>query len=101
MGILAQRIENMAASQTVAMNQRSKDMQAKGVDVINLRVGEPDFPTPSHIKKAAKKAINNNHTIYSPVPGYPELRKAITNKLKEENGLDYSPEQVIVSNGAK
>ncbi len=101
MGILAQRIENMAASQTVAMNQRSKDMQAEGVDVINLSVGEPDFPTPSHIKKAAKKAINNNHTFYSPVPGYPELRKAITNKLKEENGLDYSPEQVIVSNGAK
>lgn len=76
-------------------------MKAAGIDVINMSVGEPDFNTPDHIKEAAKKAIDNNYSRYSPVPGYPELRKAIVKKLKEENGLDYSMNEILVSNGAK
>jgi len=83
------------------MSQKSSEMKAQGVDVINLSVGEPDFNTPDHIKEAAKKAIEDNFSRYSPVPGYPELRKAIVAKLKNENGLDYSMSEILVSNGAK
>ena len=91
----------LSASATIAMNQRSKDLQAEGIDVINLSVGEPDFNTPDHIKEAAKKAIDDNYSFYPPVAGYPALRQAIVDKLKKQNGLDYSPDQITVSNGAK
>jgi aspartate aminotransferase len=83
------------------MSQKSNELKAQGIDVINLSVGEPDFNTPDHIKVAAKKAIDDNFSFYSPVPGYMDLRKAIVDKLKRENGLDYSTDQIIVSGGAK
>lgn len=83
------------------MSQRSAELKARGVDVINLSVGEPDFNTPEHIKEAAKRAIDENYSFYTPVAGYMSLRKAIAAKLKDENGLDYAPEQIVVSNGAK
>jgi aspartate aminotransferase len=98
---LSKRLEALSESQTVAMNQKTKELQAKGVDVINLTVGEPDFFTPDHIKTAAKKAVDDNFSFYSPVMGYPELLEAISKKLKRENNLDYAPNQIIVSNGAK
>jgi len=98
---VSQRVSSLAISQTLEMSQKSRDLQAKGVDVINLSVGEPDFNTPDHIKEAAIKAINDNYSHYSPVPGYPELLKAISDKLKRENNLDYGTDQIIVSNGAK
>jgi len=91
----------MAVSQTLAMSQKSKDLQAKGIDVIDLSVGEPDFFTPDNVKTAGKKAIDENYSFYTPVPGYKDLREAIAAKLKRENGLDYSFEQVVVSGGAK
>ena len=94
-------LNRLAPSATLAMSQKSSEMKAQGVDVINLSVGEPDFNTPDHIKEAAKKAIEDNFSRYSPVPGYPELRKAIVAKLKNENGLDYSMSEILVSNGAK
>lgn len=99
--ILSDRINRLSPSATLAMSQRSSELKAQGVDIINMSVGEPDFNTPDHIKNAAKKAIDDNYTRYSPVPGYPELKKAIVNKLKNENNLDYSADQIIVSNGAK
>ncbi|MBQ6085501.1 MAG: pyridoxal phosphate-dependent aminotransferase [Bacteroidaceae bacterium] len=83
------------------MSQKSSELQAQGIDVVNMSVGEPDFPTPAHIKAAAVKAIDENWTRYSPVPGYPDLKQAISKKLKTENGLDYAPSQILVSNGAK
>ena len=83
------------------MSQRSSELKAQGVDVINMSVGEPDFNTPDHIKEAAIQAVRDNYSRYSPVPGYPELKKAIVEKLKRENGLDYSPSQILCSNGAK
>jgi aspartate aminotransferase len=83
------------------MSQKSAEMKAQGIDVINMSVGEPDFNTPEHIKDAAKLAIDQNYSRYSPVPGYADLRQAISNKLKRENGLDYSPSEILVSNGAK
>ncbi len=83
------------------MSQKSNELKASGVDVINLSVGEPDFNTPDHIKAAAKRAIDENYTFYTPVPGYMSLRKAIAKKLKDENGVDYKPEQIVVSGGAK
>ena len=83
------------------MSQKSSEMKAQGIDVINMSVGEPDFNTPDHIKQAAKLAIDENFSKYSPVPGYPELRHAIVDKLKKENGLDYQMSEVLVSNGAK
>ncbi len=98
---LSERLNRLAPSATLAMSQKSSELQAQGVDVINMSVGEPDFPTPEHIKQAAIKAINENYTAYTPVPGYPELKKAIARKLKEENGLDYQPSQILVSGGAK
>ncbi len=98
---LAERLQRLQPSATLAMSQRSSELKAQGVDVINMSVGEPDFHTPDHIKEAAKKAIDENYTYYSPVPGYPALKQAIVNKLKNENGLDYSPSQILCSNGAK
>jgi aspartate aminotransferase len=98
---LSQRLQSLSPSATMAMNQKSRDLQSKGVDVINLSVGEPDFFTPDHIKDAAKKAIDDNFSFYPPAPGFPDLRKAVADKFKRENNLDYSPEQVVVSTGAK
>ena len=95
------RLNRLAPSATLAMSQKSSELKAQGVDVINLSVGEPDFNTPDHIKQAAIKAVEENWTRYSPVPGYPTLKDAIVNKLKNENGLDYKPSQILVSNGAK
>lgn len=101
MNELSARLNRLAPSATLAMSQRSNELRAQGVDVVNLSVGEPDFNTPQHIKDAAKKAIDDNYTHYSPVPGYPVLREAIAAKLRRENGLDYKPSQIICSNGAK
>ena len=98
---LSDRLNRLAPSATLAMSQKSSELKAQGVDVINLSVGEPDFNTPDHIKQAAIKAVEENWTRYSPVPGYPTLKDAIVNKLKNENGLDYKPSQILVSNGAK
>jgi len=98
---ISQRVASLAVSQTLAMSQKSRDLKAKGFDVINLSVGEPDFNTPQHIKDAAIKAINENYSHYAPVPGYPELLQAISDKLKRENNLHYDKDQIIVSNGAK
>jgi aspartate aminotransferase len=101
MAQLSDRLNRLAPSATLAMSQKSNEMKAQGIDVINMSVGEPDFFTPDHIKQAAKKAIDDNFSKYSPVPGYADLRKAIVAKLKNENGLDYSISEVLVSNGAK
>ena len=98
---VSERLASLAPSATLAMSQKSNELKAQGIDVINLSVGEPDFNTPDHIKAAAKNAIDDNFSFYSPVPGYPALRKAICEKLKTENGLDYTPEQIVCSNGAK
>jgi len=98
---VSNRVNSLSPSATIAMNQKSRDLQAKGINVINLSVGEPDFFTPGHIKAAAKKAIDDNFSFYPPVAGYPDLKKAISEKFKRENKLEYSPEQVIVSCGAK
>ena len=98
---LSDRLNRLAPSATLAMSQKSSELKAQGVDVINLSVGEPDFNTPDHIKQAAIKAVEENWTRYSPAPGYPTLKDAIVNKLKNENGLDYKPSQILVSNGAK
>ncbi|MDE6756388.1 MAG: pyridoxal phosphate-dependent aminotransferase [Muribaculaceae bacterium] len=98
---ISELIQSLSPSATLAMSQKSNELKAQGVDVINLSVGEPDFNTPDHIKEAAKRAIDQNFTFYTPVPGYMSLRKAVSRKLKEENGVDYAPEQIVVSNGAK
>ena len=98
---LSDRLNRLSPSATLAMSQKSGELKAQGVDVINLSVGEPDFNTPDHIKEAAKKAIDENYSRYSPVPGYPDLKNAIVAKLKNENGLDYNPSQILCSNGAK
>jgi len=101
MAQLSNRLNRLAPSATLAMSQKSGEMKAQGIDVINMSVGEPDFNTPDHIKEAAKKAIDDNWSRYSPVPGYADLRQAIVAKLKNENGLDYTINEVLVSNGAK
>jgi aspartate aminotransferase len=98
---LSIRITTLSPSETFAMSQKSNELKAQGIDVINLSVGEPDFNTPDHIKEAAKKAIDDNFTFYSPVPGYLDLRKAICEKLERENNLDFTPDQIVCSNGAK
>jgi aspartate aminotransferase len=98
---ISNRVSSLSPSATIAMNQKSRDLQAKGINVINLSVGEPDFYTPDHIKAAAKKAIDDNFSFYPPVAGYPDLKKAIADKFKRENNLDFTPEQIIVSCGAK
>lgn len=101
MTFLSDRINSLSESATLKMTKLSRELAAKGVNVINLSVGEPDFNTPEYIKDAAKKALDENYTRYSPVPGYPELRQAIANKLKRENNLDYDMSQIVVSTGAK
>ena len=98
---LSSRLQRLQPSATLAMSQRSSELKAQGVDVINMSVGEPDFNTPDHIKQAAHQAIDQNYSRYSPVPGYPELKAAIADKLKHENNLDYAPSQILCSNGAK
>ncbi len=101
MNILSDRINKLKESQTIRMAKMGRELAAKGVDVINLSFGEPDFHTPSYIKEAAKQALDENFTYYTPVPGYPELRKAIAGKLKRENNLDYDFDQIVVGTGAK
>ncbi len=101
MAQLSDRLNRLAPSATLAMSQKSSEMKAQGIDVINMSVGEPDFNTPEHIKEAGKKAIDDNFTKYSPVPGYMDLREAIVEKLKNENGLDYTTAEVIVGTGGK
>ena len=98
---LSDRLNSLSPSATMAMSQKSAELKAQGVDVINLSVGEPDFNTPDHIKQAAKQAVDDNFSRYSPVPGYPSLRAAIVAKLKYENGLDYTTAQISCANGAK
>lgn len=101
MNQLSDRLNSLSPSETLAMSQKSNELKAQGIDVINLSVGEPDFNTPSHIKQAAKQAIDDNFSRYSPVPGYPGLRNAIVEKLRKENGLDYSIAEISCANGAK
>jgi aspartate aminotransferase len=101
MGQLSDRLNRLAPSATLAMSQKSSEMKAQGIDVINMSVGEPDFNTPDAIKEAGKKAIDDNYSKYSPVPGYPALRNAISEKLKRENGLDYKASEIIVGTGGK
>ena len=101
MAQLSDRLQRLAPSATLAMSQKSSEMKAQGIDVINMSVGEPDFNTPDHIKQAAKLAIDENYSKYSPVPGYPDLRQAIARKLERENQLHYTPAEILVSNGAK
>ena len=101
MSQVSERLASLSPSETLAMSQKSNELKAQGIDVINMSVGEPDFYTPDHIKEAAKKAVDDNFSFYSPVPGYPALRKAIVEKLKKENNLIYKPEQIVCSNGAK
>jgi aspartate aminotransferase len=101
MSILSDRINNLAESATIKMAKMGRELAAKGVDVISLSFGEPDFHTPEHVKAAAKKAMDDNFTYYTPVAGYPDLRKAISKKLKDENGLDYDASEIVVSTGAK
>jgi aspartate aminotransferase len=98
---ISERVRSLSISQTLAMAQKSRELKEQGIDVISLSLGEPDFNTPDDIKEAAKKAIDDNYSFYPPVPGYTDLRQAIANKFKEENGLDYSPDQIIVSAGGK
>ena len=98
---LSNRLNRLQPSATLAMSQKSSELKALGVDIINLSIGEPDFNTPDAVKAAAHQAIDNNYSHYSPVPGYPVLRKAIIEKLKRENGLDYTESQILCSNGAK
>lgn len=101
MNILSERIYRLAESETLAMTRRSRELKEQGFDVINLSIGQPDFNTPDYIKEAAREALDQNFTFYPPVNGYPDLRKAICHKLKRDNNLDYTPEQVVVSTGAK
>lgn len=98
---ISRRVQSLSVSQTLAMAQKSRELKEQGIDVINMSLGEPDFYTPDEIKEAAKKAIDDNYSFYPPVPGYADLRQAISRKFREENGLDYSPEQIIVSAGGK
>ncbi len=98
---ISRRVASLAQSQTLAMSQKSAELKAQGVDMINLSVGEPDFNTPDFIKAAACKAVEENYSRYTPVPGYMSLREAIAGKLKRENGLDFRPDRIVVSGGAK
>ena len=101
MDLLADRVKALSESQTLAMTQKSRELKAQGIDVINLSIGEPDFTVPQHIKEAAKKAIDDNYSYYPPVAGYEDLRKAIVAKFKRDNNLEFKTEQIVVSNGAK
>lgn len=99
--ILSNRVQAIEPSATIAMSQKSAELRAAGIDVINLSVGEPDFNTPQHIKDAAKRAIDQNFSFYTPVAGYADLRQAVSGKLSRENNLNYTPDQIIIGNGAK
>lgn len=101
MEYLSNRVKSLSVSQTLAMAQKSRELKAKGIDIISLSLGEPDFNTPDYIKEAAKKAIDDNYSKYPPVPGYTDLREAISKKFKVENGINYSSDQIIVSAGGK
>ena len=101
MDFISDRIHKLATSATLAMSQKSAELKSAGVDVINMSVGEPDFDTPDFVKEAAKRAIDENYSRYTPVPGYMSLREAVCEKLKRENGLEYTPAQIVVGNGAK
>lgn len=101
MSTLSKRINSLSESATLKMTKLGRELASKGINIISLSVGEPDFNTPDHVKNAAKKALDENYTRYSPVPGYPDLRQAIVNKLKTENNLDYDISQIVVSTGAK
>ncbi len=101
MRFTSSRLKRISISQTLEMSRRSTELKAKGADIIDLSIGQPDFPTPAHIKQAAIDAINNDYTFYTPVAGYKDLRQAIVDKLKRENNLDYDYNQIVVSNGAK
>ncbi len=101
MNQLSSRLMALSPSATLAMSQKSQELKAQGLDIINLSVGEPDFNTPDHIKEAAKQAVDNNFSFYTAVPGYMSLREAISRKLKDENGVDFAPSQIVVGNGAK
>lgn len=98
---ISNRVNQLAVSETLAMSQKSRELRVQGHNVINLSVGEPDFHTPDFVKEAAFKAINDNITFYSPVPGFPDLLQAISEKLKRENNLEYGTDQIVVSGGAK
>ena len=98
---VSERLKRLSESATLAMARMSRELKEKGYNVIPLSLGEPDFDTPDFIKFAAKKAIDDNFSHYTPVPGLPELRTAISNKFKRDNNLDYSTEQIVVSTGAK
>lgn len=98
---ISKRIQNLSESQTIAMAEKSRELKAQGIDIISLSLGEPDFDTPTFIKDAAKDAIDNNYTHYPPVPGYLEVREAIAKKFKRDNNLDYGPENILISTGAK
>jgi len=98
---LSARLMALSPSATLAMSQKSQELKAQGLDIINLSVGEPDFNTPDHIKEAAKKAVDDNFSFYTAVPGYLSLRQAISEKLKRENGVEFAPTQIVVGNGAK
>ena len=99
--IISQKLQNLSESATLEMTRRSRELKARGIDIINLSIGEPDFNTPDPVKEAAKEAIDNNITHYPPVAGFKVLQEAIAEKLKRDNYLDFSPEQIVVSNGAK
>lgn len=101
MNRISNRVANLSPSATLAMSQKSNELKARGVDVINMSVGEPDFDTPDFIKEAAKRAIDENYSRYTPVAGYQSLREAVARKLKRENGLDFKPSQIVIGNGAK
>lgn len=98
---ISERLLNLEESQTIGMARKARELKANGIDVINLSLGEPDFVTPEHIRNAAKKAIDEGFTFYTPVAGIPELKQAISHKFRTENGLDYAPEQIVASTGAK
>ncbi|HCM60724.1 MAG TPA: aspartate aminotransferase [Bacteroidales bacterium] len=98
---ISRRVKSLSVSQTLAMSAKSQELKEQGIDVISLSLGEPDFTTPDDIKEAAKKAIDDNYSFYPPVPGYSDLRKAISRKFLEENQLNYTPEQIVVSAGGK
>ena len=101
MNLISKRINNLSTSATLAMLQKSNELRAAGVDIIGMSAGEPDFDTPTHIKEAGQRAIAENYSRYTAVAGYESLRRAICDKLRRENGLDYEPTQIVVGNGAK
>ena len=98
---LAERLSRISVPQTIRMAKLSRELKAQGIDIVDLSIGEPDFDTPVHIREAAKKAIDEGYTHYTPVAGYADLKQAVAYKLKRDNGLEYSPEQIVVSTGAK